>query len=140
VLNEIKPAAPLIIDDVTITSFGDRNDDLSLTIEKNNSAIFFARGRYDGETILNEIETNEKISVVAFECVYPSAMDELAERRGYATPSLLRAALHKLKRKDLKIYVYRLNPATVDLVKDELKSDPISANVFPLDDGDIIEF
>lgn len=109
------------------------------TISKDNNAYFISGDTYLNDLMIDEINNNPEIKVFIVECSFPSRLDKLAYDSQHLTPKLLSQQLKKLKRNDIKVFIYHIKHIYQLEMEEEIKDyDLIKYGAKALQEGDVI--
>ena len=109
-------------------------------VRKKDAAVLITADTYSLDTMIEEVESNEKISSIVVECSFPSELKSLAKESKHLTPELLFEQLKNLKRQDLALYINHIKPSYFKRVTDEIEQYRGKWEVEILKDGLFINF
>lgn len=88
---------------------------------KKGASVLISADTYSLDTILSELENDEKITSMVLECSFPSEMKSLAIESKHLTPELLFEKLRALKRENISLYIHHIKPAFLKRIIDEIE-------------------
>ena len=97
------------------------NSSFGYVVSKEDKSILFTSDTYCCNKIWEEINGDKRIKSVIIDVSFPSRFAKLAYDSKHLTPDLLHKELQKLKRDDVKIYIYHLKPSYEDEILKELE-------------------
>ena len=94
-------------------------------VEKSNQQSFIlSSDTYLTDELWNLVNNNPNIKTILVEVSFESALDGLAKVSKHLTPHLLDKELEKLKRDDVRVYIYHIKESSYNKVVQELKEYP----------------
>jgi len=93
-------------------------------VEKDSGTFMLSSDTYKTDTLWELLNQNTKITTLLIEVSFESNLGGLAEISKHLTPKLLNEELEKLKRTDIKIYIYHIKESSCKAIIKELKEYP----------------
>jgi len=90
-------------------------------VTKEDGAVLITADTYSLDTMIEEVDSNDKITSIVVECSFPSELKNLARQSKHLTPELLFQQLNELKRQDVALYINHIKPAYFKRITDEVE-------------------
>lgn len=104
-----------------------------------NSGYIISGDTYENEILIDELNKDKRIKSLIVECSFPNHMEKLAKQSKHLTPKLLSNMIKKIKRDDLKTFIYHLKPVhKIQMIKEIEESVILENGGKILEEGDII--
>jgi len=107
---------------------------------KKDTAVIITADTYSLDSMIEEIENNEKITTMVVECSFPNELKELAINSKHLTPEILFEQLKGLKRDDIAFCINHIKPSFYKKITDEIEEYRGKWSVEILKDGVFINF
>lgn len=108
--------------------------------KKNNRGVIITADTYSLDTLVKRVNSDKEILSMVIECSYPTELEELAKETKHLTPKLLFAALNKLKRDDVKLYINHIKPNYLQKIESQINEICGKWEAILLKDSDIVNF
>lgn len=108
--------------------------------KKENRGVIITADTYSLETLVKRVNSDKEIFSMVIECSYPTELEELAKETKHLTPKLLFAALSKLKRDDVKLYINHIKPNYLQKIESQINEICGKWEPILLKDLDIVNF
>jgi len=90
-------------------------------VTKKDAAVLITADTYSLKSMIEELESNTKITSIVVECSFPNELKSLAKQSKHLTPELLFEQLKSIKRQDLALYINHIKPAYFKRISDEVE-------------------
>lgn len=107
---------------------------------KENQSVLITADTYSLDNVINEINSNHKISSIVIECSFPSEFENLAITSKHLTPKILFKMLENVKREDVQLYINHIKPSFFKRITDEIEQYRGKWDAKILKDGNFIHF
>lgn len=143
VFHEIYPNETVLIDNFEITALKVKHmiGSFGFKITKNKQSYLISGDTAYSDELISYINDNEDIKAVFIECSFPNSMQSLSEASFHLTPHDLYEMFKKLKKNNLKIFLYHLKSFYMEELKSDINSLATSLNIDLkiINDGDILD-